>query len=656
MVDGGGTPVTVTLAEIARIAGVSRAAVGNWRRRRHSFPVPVRGSDSSPLFELAAVEKWLRENGKLADTDHRELLWPRLEALGEREGAGLVVAAAGMRAAGVELETPDLSAAQEQLASELLSLIVADGAPTFEFFLRRWQQANARQLSSTPPPLARLIVEMAEIERGAAPVTVLDPACGNGELLAAATERWETEELKVLGQERDPVLKALAAARTALMRRGSRNAVVRPGDALRADAHADARADVVVCSPPFNDRAWGHEELATDPRWVHGLPPRTEPELAWVEHVLARMAPGGTGVLLLPPAVASRRAGRGIRSSLVRTGALRAVIALPVGAASPYSLSLHLWVLRTPAADHRGEDEVAFVDASRIGATRSSVDWSLVRRHVLNGLSGRNGRAVPVVDLLDSEVDLTPGRHVPTRSESVVTEPEWSSFGHVLASLTEMWNEFSDLEIAEPAGAERATTTVGDLQRAGALTIVSGQALPDSLPRSRSPEPGAVQVLLVADLLAGSEPTTWLAEDVVRAAHEAGEIVLAEENDVVVAALSRRPAVRVVADTTFVLGPQHFALRPDLSMVDPWFVAGCLRAPSNVRQAGSHSSAASRVDVRKLRLLNLTLAEQRRSGELAKNVEAFEQLLRDARKKGEELVKGLGEALFTGTLHEIDRS
>jgi hypothetical protein len=48
-------PVVVTLAEIARIAGVGRAAVSNWRRRYDNFPSPVGGTDTSPQFSLPQV-------------------------------------------------------------------------------------------------------------------------------------------------------------------------------------------------------------------------------------------------------------------------------------------------------------------------------------------------------------------------------------------------------------------------------------------------------------------------------------------------------------------------------------------------------------------------------------------------------------------------
>jgi SAM-dependent methyltransferase len=58
----------VTAADIARLAGVGRAAVSNWRRRYADFPRPVGGPATSPTFDLGQVEAWLRANGKqLAD-------------------------------------------------------------------------------------------------------------------------------------------------------------------------------------------------------------------------------------------------------------------------------------------------------------------------------------------------------------------------------------------------------------------------------------------------------------------------------------------------------------------------------------------------------------------------------------------------------------
>ncbi|MFI9311245.1 hypothetical protein [Streptomyces triculaminicus] len=54
----------VTFATIARMAGVGRAAVVNWRRR-HGGLDAVGGTEESPRFERAAAVQWLRGLGEL---------------------------------------------------------------------------------------------------------------------------------------------------------------------------------------------------------------------------------------------------------------------------------------------------------------------------------------------------------------------------------------------------------------------------------------------------------------------------------------------------------------------------------------------------------------------------------------------------------------
>ena len=54
----------MTAAAIARLAGVGRAAVSNWRRRYPEFPKPVGGSSTSPTFDRAEIEAWLKDTGK----------------------------------------------------------------------------------------------------------------------------------------------------------------------------------------------------------------------------------------------------------------------------------------------------------------------------------------------------------------------------------------------------------------------------------------------------------------------------------------------------------------------------------------------------------------------------------------------------------------
>ena len=161
--------------------------------------------------------------------------------------------------------------------------------------------------------------------------TILDPAAGTGELLAAALDRGAR---RVAGQELDPALARLAETRL-LMATSQGRAEIRAGDSLLQDAYDGLQADVVLCHPPFASRDWHPGELAGDARWEYGIPPKSESELAWAQHALAHLRPGGRAVLLMPPAVASRPSGRRIRAGLLRDGAIRAIVSLPPGTIRP---------------------------------------------------------------------------------------------------------------------------------------------------------------------------------------------------------------------------------------------------------------------------------------------------------------------------------
>ncbi|MYW79340.1 Type I restriction-modification system methyltransferase subunit [Streptomyces sp. LaPpAH-199] len=778
----------VTAAGIARLAGVGRAAVSNWRRRHADFPLPVGGTGTSPSFALAEVEQWLRDQGKLVEVPLRERVWQAIAGhpagavqalihtgcalllVRDRPTAWLELAAAPderMAALlphamehvladrfGPEADTgvhtvpsPETSGVHTALPSEVpgVHTVLSPGAPgvhtpsraespaaespaaespaaespaaespavraagtpdgrrpqaaravhtptardlmpsvpllraaaelaagigagqAFAFLLGRQLDANPRQYTLTPAHLAELMADLAEppptadrTARGQHVRTVLDPAAGTGALLRAVHG-----PAALYGQEADPALAALTALRLALDADTPRGAApgpdLRTGDTLRADAFPELAADTVLCHPPFNERNWGHEELAYDPRWEYGLPARTESELAWVQHVLARLRDGGTAVLLMPPAAASRRSGRRVRAGLLRRGALQAVIALPAGAAPPYGIPLHLWVLRRPEPGVRPAADVLLADTTGLpGPTtaapeaaptggRERLDWPAVRAAVLDAWRERAdvegvSRVVPVVELLDDDVDLAPARHLPRPAPGGGA----SGLGEIREKLAETLRLTAELvpPAAVPAGsAHLPLTTVGELARAGALRLRTGTAAPGSAP---------VPVLTEHDVLTGAAPAAPAAPPAAEATGtDADETVLLEPGDVVVPVVGGGSAARVVDGTTAgaALGRNLQLLRPDPAALDPWFLAGFLRGTANHRQASSHASTAARLDARRLHLPRMPLADQRRYGERFRELAAFEDALRTAGRLGGLLVQGMYDGLADGTV------
>lgn len=651
-----GPQASVSLADIARMVGVGRAAVSNWRRRHENFPAPLDGNDVSPQFSWAEVEAWLRAEGKLrAPVGALDRLWPEFEAVGGRDSMGYLVAAVGERlSARRGGDLPVIDTHQAELLDRTVEVADREGAAaTFDFLYQRWLQTHVRQVTVTPEPMAALLSDIAATAHGHRVRTVLDPACGTGSLLLASGRPGpEEKQPQLFGQDRDPVLAALAATRLAM---AGLPASVTVADTLRADAQAGVRADLVLCNPPSNERDWGHAELATDTRWTYGLPPRTESELAWVQHALAALAPGGTAVLVLPPAVAARRAGRRIRAKLLRAGVLRAVIALPPGAAPPHGVGLHVWVLAAPDSKNV-TSELLLVDAAHgldaADMGKPGLNWARVREGVLGALRGEPSAgsvSVPAIDLLDDDVDLTPARHIPRSHTASALDLRhgWTRFDRHLRELRDVAGGLSGLTPSNGTGAG-TRTTVAELEGAGALKILAGQSVPEHLVlRGERPE-NAVPAL--TSVVLSKETGHWLPRAEAARGEVDGTMTVTASQDVIVVGLARDFRVSVDDEAPSVLGPQLYALRVDPALLDPWFLAGCLGAPANVRQAGTHASTSSRVDVRRLQVPRLPLCEQQKYGEIHRKVALLEREARALSRAAGMLSRSLGDLIAEGRL------
>lgn len=664
--------VQVTAADIARLAGVGRAAVSNWRRRHEDFPQPAGGTATSPSFPLDEVQRWLRAHTEGRPLPPEEWLWQDLRAAAEEDelpglladlGAFLIyldrrpadwaaTAAADDAALAAELprrvraacagpmtdpEPPaTLGRDRIPLVREVARLALRAGAAeTFAFLRERYFELRTKRTYATPAPVAELVAGLVAPCSG----RVLDPACGWGALLAAVAARPGNRVDRLLGQDIDGATARLTAVHLALRSGG---VDVRAGDSLRHDAFVGVQADAVVCNPPFNDRNWGHEELATDPRWEYGLPPRVEPELAWVQHALAHLRSGGTAVLVMPPAAAGRRSGRRIRARLVRRGALRAVITLPPGSVPNTAVALTLWVLRRPAGPEAPGhvlmvDTSAYPEAFAEVALRAWTRFSHGRDPDLPGAC----RRVPVIDLLDEDVDLTPARHLASPSEEL--SGEWIAGRREQAA--ESLRAAADLMPAvRPAVPGRGFTwvPVAELVRRGMLEVHHQAPV---RPGERAEAPDGLPVLTLDDVLRDAAPSEVTPEAAVQR-----NLVL-RPGDVVVPQFVQRPLARVVREGGALLGLRLSLLRPDPEQLDPDFVAGFLSSSATLRTAlVSTTGTRSQVDVRRAELPLLPLAEQRGYGAAFRRLAEFESGLRRAAALGEEAVRLLTDGLAHGSV------
>lgn len=177
--------ITVNAGDIARLAGVGRAAVSNWRRRHEDFPQPVGGTTSSPLFSLPEIAVWLRANGKSFEVSLGDLVWQRMRTSVDDLRLGELVAKVGAFLLFLRREptawrdhgtkslthmaevTTDLPGSADLRLDDLaLVRLVAelaterDPLEVFEFLFERYVEAHSRQLSVTREDVAELMVRL----------------------------------------------------------------------------------------------------------------------------------------------------------------------------------------------------------------------------------------------------------------------------------------------------------------------------------------------------------------------------------------------------------------------------------------------------------------------------------------------------------------
>jgi hypothetical protein len=567
------------------------------------------------------VEAWLAAAG-LLELDPGPWVWREVSHLapgGSLREAVVGAAAAAARRADGDVLPPNVPGTLAWLVTRAVDDVGA--AAVRGDLLDRYAAASG--IPVTPARVAAFMVSLAGAGDGA---TVLDPASGTGELLAAALAQGAA---RVLAQDAGAATAELARAR--LFPGAGQSAEVTAGDALSADAFPGIEADALVCRPPV---------------------PASEPgaAVAWARYALARLKPGGRAVLALPPSAAADPSGRQDRAQLLREGALRTVIALPAAAAPPY-VPLHLWVLERPdgktepdllalfvaaAADRPGGVDYATSAAS---GTMPAASWRAFTHSVeiagdsprhpgqraLSSGGGRNANwcVTRVADLLDDTgllddserldvtVDLTPARVRAHFSAWHRVKDKESARRRGNVTWTNPPDSFMHSRLGRYVISRNLDAAAAIVQRLDWLGDL-GEGHEVELPRWLAAGPW--QTATVPEL-------ARLGQLRYRLAGTSAAELLRDGDVLIPAAVTESTKVTVVGEDRHgdPAGPGVHVIRPDPAHLNAWFLAGFLLPPGTPPRP-----AGSRVDVRQLAAPLLPLADQERYARVFRDMRSLE--------------------------------
>ncbi|WP_280317997.1 type I restriction-modification system subunit M [Nocardia wallacei] len=248
----------------------------------------------------------------------------------------------------------------------------------YEYFLGKFARAEGKRAGEfyTPRSVVQLLVEVLEPYEG----RVYDPACGSGGMFVQAGKfieahrgRGHKSDISVYGQENIERTWRLAKMNLAIHGIDG-NLAARWGDTFDDDKHPDLKADFVMANPPFNLKDWARKE--SDPRWKYGVPPKSNANYAWLQHIVSKLGERGTaGVVLANGSMSSQSNGEGeIRKALVEADLVACMVALPSQLFRTTAIPACLWFLAKDKSsqgarrldDRRGE--ILFIDARGMGA------------------------------------------------------------------------------------------------------------------------------------------------------------------------------------------------------------------------------------------------------------------------------------------------
>jgi type I restriction enzyme M protein len=320
----------------------------------------------------------------------------------------------------------------------------------YEYLIKKFADLTNKKAGEfyTPRSIVALMVRILSPKAGE---TIYDPACGTGGMLLEALHYVNNNNLmygNLFGQEKN--LTTSAIARMNLFLHGAEDFHIRRGDTLRQPAFYTGDSistfDCVIANPPFSLDKWGEDIWLNDPygRNFAGLPPATNGDYAWVQHMIKSMASKtGRMAVVLPHGVLFRGGKEAeIRSTLLEMDMLEAVIGLGHNLFYGATLAACILIFRMSKTAER-KNKVLFIDASReFKAGRAQNEF--LSEHVnqifewyerftdIDGVS----KVVPIEDIRANEYNMTIARYVET-----VVQEETISTGEAVLNLKRSFDE-----------------------------------------------------------------------------------------------------------------------------------------------------------------------------------------------------------------------
>lgn len=291
---------------------------------------------------------------------------------------------------------------------------------------------------------------------------IYDPCCGSGGMFSQSMAFIKAHSGKrgapnVYGQEANSdtwkMAKMNMAIRGIFANLGEHHA-----DTFHEDLHKGVQFDKIIANPPFNLSNWGQSKLKDDYRWTYGVPPESNANYAWIQHMISHLSPKGEiGLVLANGALTTTASGEGeIRKNIIEADLVEGIVALPTQLFFATGIPVSLWFI---SRGKKRKGETLFVDAREFGhmVDRKHREFSEedIERIAETFRKFRAGKDVTkkgfaavasIEEIKAQDYMLTPGRYVGIEEEKGDEEPISVKLPRLRAELEAMFEEGHKLE------------------------------------------------------------------------------------------------------------------------------------------------------------------------------------------------------------------